>query len=90
MPIQGRSTPTLTGVARQIRSFEVLYGIDTAVFIRNDEQSCNVDEDDAMQWFYLIEQLSALQEAAVGTLYSAVYDRGPLQNSENSPELLAA
>lgn len=90
MPVQRRSTPTLAGVARQIKAFEVQYCMSSAEFVGNEDRAYSVDEDDAMQWLYLIEQLSALQEAAVGTLYSTVYDSGPLQNSESSPELLAA
>jgi len=90
MSVQRHSTPTLAGVARQIKALEVQYSMSSAEFVRNDDRNCGVDEDDAMQWLYLIEQLSALQEAAVGTLYSSVYDSSPLQNSESSPELLAA
>ena len=90
MTILRRSAPTLTGVARQLAAFERQYSISTADFTADDERSNDVDEDDAMQWMYLLEQLSALQEAAVGRLYSAVSFREPLRNEENSPELLVA
>ena len=90
MPIQRRSAPTLDEVARQIKVFESRYEINTETFKLNDNRSSHVDEDDGMEWFYLIHQLNALTEAAVGRLYSTGYASGPLQNHENSTELLAA
>jgi hypothetical protein len=92
MPIQRRSAPTLEGVARQIKAFEIRYNMDTEAFL---EQGCDgsaVDEDDAMQWEYLHEQLVVLREAAVETLYAAQLEGREtlLQNVDTAPELLAA
>jgi hypothetical protein len=90
MPIQRRSAPTLSGVARQIEIFERRYDISTDVFLLNDHRSRQVDENDGMQWSYLIEQREVLTEVAVGQLYANGCDSGPLKNRETSPELLAA
>lgn len=92
MPIKRRTIPTIESVTRQMQAFEARYGIATGEFLRLDAAECRVDEDDAMQWLYLREQLSALQEAAVERLYAAL-PRGSgarLKNCENSSELLAA
>jgi hypothetical protein len=88
MPIQRRSAPTLEGVNRQIEAFEHQYKIDTDVFL-NDCHNVSVNEDDAMEWAYLVEQRSALLDAAIGTLYGSA-DVEELENSDSSLELLAA
>lgn len=75
-----------------MQGFEFRYSISTGEFLRQDFAKSPVDEDDAMQWRYLQEQLSALQEAAIERLYSAL-PKGHevrLKNCENSSELLAA
>lgn len=92
MQIKRRSMPTIEGVTRQIQAFEFRYSISTEEFLRKDFAECPVNEDDAMQWRYLREQLSALKDAAVERLYSALPtgSKARLKNSENSSELLAA
>jgi hypothetical protein len=92
MPIMRRTIPTIEGVTRQIQVLEMRYSITSDEFLRQDFAECRVNEDDAMQWHYLREQLSALQEAAVGRLYSALPkgNGARLSNCENSSELLAA
>lgn len=65
MPIQRRSAPTIAGVAGKIAEFENMYELDTKVFLVRDSRSAHVDEDDAMEWAYLHEQLCALREDAL-------------------------
>jgi len=89
MPIQRRSTPTIAGVARHIVAFETRYALDSRVFLARDSRSSHVDEDDAMQWSYLCEQLKVLREDALEVLYS-VPDDAVLENFEDSREQLAA
>jgi len=92
MPIKKRSVPTIESVTRQMQVFEFRYRISTEEFLRQDFAECPVNEDDAMQWHYLREQLSALQDAGIERLYSA-FPTGSgarLKNCENSSELLAA
>jgi hypothetical protein len=90
MPFQRRCTPTIAGVTLQISEFERRYRLESDAFVMHDLRSAHVDEDDGMQWLYLIEQLRVLREAAVGTLYSAGAESGPLENQESSPEQFAA
>jgi hypothetical protein len=84
--------PTIESVSGRMRAFEFRYRISTDEFLRQDFDQCPVSEDDAMQWHYLREQLSALQEAAIERLYSALPtgNDARLKNCENSSELLAA
>jgi len=92
MPIKRRNIPTIEGVTRQMQAFEFRYSITTDEFLRQDGLDNRVDEDDAIQWQYLREQLSALQDAAIERLYSALPKGNEvrLKNCENSSELLAA
>lgn len=92
MPIKRRVIPTIEGVTSDMQAFEFRYKITTEEFLRQDCHGGPVDEDDAMQWRYLREQLSALKDAALESLYAAP-SRGhavELRNCENSSELLAA
>ena len=92
MPIKKRSFPTIEGVTRQMQAFEFRYSISTEEFLRQEFAEFSVNEDDAMQWHYLREQLSALQDASIERLYSAfpTGSNARLKNCEDSSELLAA
>jgi hypothetical protein len=48
-----------------MEAFELRYSISTGEFLRQDFAESRVNEDDAMRWRYLHEQLSALHEAAI-------------------------
>jgi hypothetical protein len=92
MQVKRRNIPTIEGVTRQMQVFELRYRITTDEFLRAGSSGCSVTEDDAMEWRYLREQLTALQEAAIEQVYSAS-PTGPtarLRNCENTSELLAA
>jgi len=75
-----------------MKAFEFRYRITTDEFLREDFRGIEVSEDDAMEWRYLREQFSALQEAAIEKLYSGLPtgNGARLKNCENSSELLAA
>ncbi len=92
MQIKRRSMPKIDGVKREMKAFEFRYSITTNEFLRQEFAETPVSEDDAMRWHYLREQLSALQDAAVERLYSALPtgSEARLKNCENSSELLAA
>lgn len=91
MQIKRRNTPTIQGVSRKMRAFEFRYRISTDDFLREGSES-NVSEDDATQWRYLREQLSALQAAAIRHLYanSPVGQEARLKNCEDSSKLALA
>jgi hypothetical protein len=75
-----------------MQEFERLYGMSTETFLEHGCLGSEVDEDDAAQWKYLREQMSALKEASVLTLYSSA-PRGRqamLKNFDCSLEPLAA
>lgn len=84
--------PTIEGVTRQMKALELRYRISTDEFLRQEPSASAVTEDDAMEWRYLREQLSALQEDAIERLYSALPTGrdARLRNCEDSSELLAA
>lgn len=88
MPIQRRGTPTYEGVERQIQAFERLYNLDTSSFM-SDCHNTTVDEDDAVQWSYLVDQREVLIDAAVGMLYGRD-ETAELKNCDDMQELLAA
>ena len=92
MQIKRRSAPTIAGVARQMKAFEFRYKISTDDFLQQDFSGNAISEDDAMEWRYLREQLSALQEAGIEKMYSALPtgSKARLKNCENFSELLAA
>lgn len=89
MQIKRRNPPTIEGVTRKMQAFEFRYHITTEEFLRTDSPESSINEDDAMEWRYLREQLSALQEDAIEQRYRAGHN-APLTNCENSSELLAA
>lgn len=92
MQVKRRNIPTIEGVTRQMQVFELRYHITTDEFLCAGASESSITEDDAMEWRYLREQLSALQEAAIEQVYSTS-PTGPtarLRNRENTSELLAA
>ena len=91
MSVQKRNAPTIEEVARARREFEIRYEMDTETFLQQGCDDGVVDEDDAMQWEYLSEQLEVLRAAAVVHMYS-LPSRGSetLSNNRFDPELLAA
>ena len=91
MPIEKRNAPTMEQVASERRELELRYEMSTETFLKYGCDNKTVDEDDAMQWEYLNEQMEVLQAAAVEKLY-AVPVRGQVTLSNNcfDPELLAA
>lgn len=90
MSIQRRNAPTLDGVLRAIAAFERHYDVETSVFTLNDRRSAQVDEDDATEWLYLIEQANVLAESAVGNMYATASEGVLLHNVPDPSELLAA
>ena len=92
MQIKRRTAPTIDGVFRQLKEFEFRYHISTEDFVREDSSANAIGEDDAMEWRYLREQYSALQEDAIERIYSTLPtgNEARLNNCEDSSELLAA
>ena len=87
MPIQRRSVPTLDSVSRKIKDFERQHHVSTEDFLGNS--SINIDQDDAMNWLFLVEQRKVLLSAFTGYARLKVKTSTHLVNHQR-PELLAA
>jgi hypothetical protein len=61
MPVQQLIPPTIAEVEQSIASFERQYGITTPDFLASTN-STFIDDDDAVEWLYCVEQLKVLRE----------------------------
>lgn len=62
MPVEQLAPPTISEIARELTSYEEQYGITTAEFLAEDGRFPEIDEDDAVEWLYRVEQLRVLQD----------------------------
>ena len=67
MPVQQLASPTLSDVVSDLREFERKYGITTLDFLAKDGLIPEVDDDDAVEWLYRVEQFRVLQQEKGGT-----------------------
>lgn len=82
--------PTISEIARELASYEEQYGITTAAFLAADGSIPDVDEDDAVEWLYRVEQLRVLQQADSVSPYSRVERGISLKNCDSMLDRLAA
>jgi hypothetical protein len=61
MPVQQTAPLTLDEIVGEIREFERKYNISTVTFVAADGEIDEVDEDDAVEWLYRVEQFRTLQ-----------------------------
>jgi len=90
MPVQQIAPPTIIEIARELASYEEQYGITTAKFLEEDCRIPEIDEDDAVEWFYRVEQLRVLQEVDCMRPYSRVERGVSLKNHDSVMDCLAA
>jgi hypothetical protein len=66
MPVQQLAPPTLNEIVDDLRGFERKYQISTVDFLAKDGLILEVDDDDAVEWLYRVEQFRALQQGRSG------------------------
>ena len=89
MSVQQIAPPTIDEIERALRAFETQYRISTPAFIEADGRISDVDEDDAVEWAYLVEQLQCLREVEVRFSYSRIKGETTLQNNDSIIDRLA-
>jgi hypothetical protein len=89
MSIQHLAPPTIDEVEHALRALETQYGITTPAFIEVEGRVPNVDEDDAVEWDYLVEQLRCLREVEVKFSYSRIKGETTLMNNDSVMDRLA-
>jgi hypothetical protein len=91
MPVQiVTPTPTIGEIERELRALECKYGISTPAFISAEGRLESIDEDDAVEWAYLVEQFECLRDAEVKFSYSQITGDGSLKNCDSAMDRLAA
>lgn len=66
MPVQQLAPPTLNDIVSDLQEFERKYGITTVDFLAKDGLVSEVDDDDAVEWLYRVEQFRVLQQRSSG------------------------
>ena len=89
MSVQQLSPPTVEEIERDLAEFEAQYQISTADFVVAAYCVPGVDEDDAVNWSYLIEQLKFFRRIEVVSSYSRVDPAPLLENCDTTSDRLA-
>jgi hypothetical protein len=63
MSVQQIAPLTLGEIVEDLRKFEKAYNISTVAFVAADGLIEEVDEDDAVEWLYRVEQFRTLQQS---------------------------
>lgn len=90
MPVQQLAPPTMIEIARELASYEEQYQITTAAFLSKGGCIPEIDEDDAVEWLYRVEQLRVLQQLDSMRPYSRVERGTSLKNHDSVMDCLAA
>jgi len=90
MPVQQLAPPTVSEIERDIAAFETQYQVSTRAFVEADGRVSEIDEDDAVDWFYLVEQLKFLRRGEVISSYSRAANSSSLKNCVDVMDRLAA
>ncbi|MFP5276767.1 MAG: hypothetical protein ACLGPM_06610 [Acidobacteriota bacterium] len=90
MPIQKLTPPTLDEINRAIAGFEERSQMTSEDFVQMEQPVSQLDEDDAVEWLYLIEQRRALRNAARVQPYSRSQAGKSLKNCHDVLDRLAA
>lgn len=90
MPIVQLAPRTLVEICEDITAFERRFNLSTADFIAMDSRLPEIDEDEAVEWLYLAEQRTALQETSARRPYLRCAVGKTLKNNQCSMDLLAA
>jgi hypothetical protein len=62
MPVTQLAPPTLDEIVDDLKKFEKKYHISTVDFLAEDGLTDAVDDDDATEWLYRVEQFRMLQQ----------------------------
>ena len=90
MSVQQLAPPTRSEIARELAFYENRYQITTAAFLAEEGCIPDIDEDDAVEWLYRIEQLRVLQQVDLRRPYSCAVRVQSLENRESMMDRLAA
>ncbi|MGD0521006.1 MAG: hypothetical protein ABSA48_07095 [Terracidiphilus sp.] len=90
MSVQQLAPLTISEIARELAFYEVQYGTTTAAFLAAEGHIPEIDEDDAVEWFYRVEQLRVLRLVDSKCPYSRIERGTPLENCDNMMDCLAA
>jgi hypothetical protein len=90
MPVQQLASPSITDIVRELTSYEEQYGVSTDDFLAAEGRLPEIDEDDAVEWLYRIEQLRVLREVDCMHPYSRLERGTSLKNEECMMDRLAA
>jgi hypothetical protein len=88
MPVQQLALPTLNEVANELREFERKYGITTVDFLEKDGLLSDVDDDDAVEWLYFVEQFRVLQQTKGGSSDTRTEHATSLNSRANVTEVM--
>ena len=89
MSMQELAPPTIQEIERDLAAFETQYGIKTVDFVEAGCCGHGVDEDDAVNWSYLVEQLKFFRRGEVISSYSRVTPAPLLENRDSAADRLA-
>ena len=89
MPVEQLATPTISEIGRELAAYQEQYGITTEQFLAG-EGVCEVDEDDANDWYYRVEQLRVLRQVQFVHPYAQVEKGTSLKNCDSKMDCLAA
>ena len=62
MSVQQLAPPTLDEIVDDLKEFEKRYGISTVDFVAQNGMVSAVDDDDATEWLYRVEQFRTIQQ----------------------------
>ncbi len=90
MPVQQLAPPSVAEITRELALYEKRYNTTTAVFLESEGAIPEIDEDDAVEWQYRVEQLRALQQTEAARPYSRARRGVSLENDDCVMDCLAA
>jgi hypothetical protein len=90
MPVQQLAPPTIDEIVADIKDFERKYGVSTLDFLKVDGDIDSVDEDDAIEWLYRVEQFRTLQSRNSPTRTERATSVGECISVSDAMEKLAA
>jgi hypothetical protein len=90
MSVQQLAPPTRSEIMRELAFYENQYQITTDAFLAAEGRIPEIDEDDAVEWHYRVEQLRVLQQIESSRPYSCAVRVQSLKNCESMMDCLAA
>lgn len=88
MSVEQLAPLSIEEIRRELASYEEQYQVSTSTFLEKDGCIPGIDEDDAVEWLYRVEQLRVLQEPKVVSPYARSVDASPLKGCMDVIEVL--